>query len=355
MPYRPAGPAGGLIDPSHPTCGFRGRAGLGTGLPVVGTGLSAILPAVEQSTGPIIPPMHTAGTDPGYIPGLTSPRPAEVKEDAPDEAAERPPEGAAAEEEAAREEAVGAEEASGAEADTAAEKKAGAKADTEADVASDGEADDDGEEEDGGVAFEVSDRRGAIRAARRGVTFELDGEKAEFGWDEIGAVEVDTPRFGKRFGITVYTTNRRWYTADVEAPARKLLKEWTAQLDAVLDVYFEDSAEGGAAAEDGGEAKDQAAAGAEDQPGAGAEGEAGAKGKADTKADADADVKADTDAKTDAKADTEADTDAEADTDSDAKGSDTEGQGSDTEDGDTKNSGAKDSSAKKGDAENATP
>ncbi|WP_236257999.1 hypothetical protein [Streptomyces hygroscopicus] len=271
--------------------------------------------------------MHTAGTDPGYIPGLTSPRPADAKEDAPDKAAERPPEGAAAEEEAAQEEAVGGEEASGAEADTAADKKAGAKADTEADVASDGEADDDGEEEDGGVAFEVSDRRGAIRAARRGVTFELDGEKAEFGWDEIGAVEIDTPRFGKRFGITVYTTNRRWYTADVEAPARKLLKEWTAQLDAVLDVYFEDSAEGGAEAEGGGEAKDRAAAGAEDQPAAGAEGEAGAKGKADT--------------------DTKADTDAE--------GNDTEGQGSDTKNSDTKNSGAKDGSAKKGDAENATP
>ncbi|MCO8306044.1 MSCRAMM family adhesin SdrC [Streptomyces sp. RKCA744] len=290
--------------------------------------------------------MHTAGTDPGYIPGLTSPRPADAKEDAPDEAAERPPEGAAAEEEAAREEAVGAEEASGAEADAAADKKAGAKADTEADVASDGEADDDGEEEDGGVAFEVSDRRGAIRAARRGVTFELDGEKAEFGWDEIGAVEVDTPRFGKRFGITVYTTNRRWYTADVEAPARKLLKEWTAQLDAVLDVYFEDSAEGGAEAEGGGEAKDQAAAGAE--------GEAGAKGKADTDTKADADAKtgakAAPDADTDTKAAPEADTDAEADTDSDAKGSDTEGQGSDT-----KNSGAKDGSTKKGDAENATP
>ncbi|ASQ95892.1 hypothetical protein [Streptomyces sp. 11-1-2] len=183
--------------------------------------------------------MHTAGTDPGYVPGLTSPRPADVEEDAPDNAAERPPEEVTAEDEADQVES--------------AEAESDDEADTKGDVASDGEADDDGEkeeaeadgeEEDGGGVFDVSDRRGAIRAGRHGVAFELDGEKAEFEWDEIGAVEVDTPRFGKRFGITVYMTNRRWYTADVEAPARKLLKEWTAELDAVLDAYFEDSTDG---------------------------------------------------------------------------------------------------------------
>ncbi|MFE5160740.1 hypothetical protein ACFRNT_19875 [Streptomyces sp. NPDC056697] len=195
--------------------------------------------------------MHTAGTDPGYVPGLTSPRPADVEEDAPDNAAQRPPEEVTAEDEA--------DQVKGAEAEGAdAEAESDDEADAKGDVASDGEADDDGEEaeekedgeeEDGGVAFDVSDRRGAIRAGRHGVVFELDGEKAEFGWDEIGAVEVDSPRFGKRFGITVYTTNRRWYTADIEAPARKLLKEWTAELDAVLDAYFEDSADGKAEAD----------------------------------------------------------------------------------------------------------
>ncbi|MCG0284797.1 hypothetical protein [Streptomyces sp. PSAA01] len=192
--------------------------------------------------------MHTAGTDPGYVPGLTSPRPADVEEDAPDNAAERPPEEVTAEDEV---DEVEDTEAEGVDAEAESDVEAG----TKGDVASEGAADDDeeeeahGAEEDGGVVFDVSDRRGAIRAGRHGVAFELDGEKAEFGWDEIGAVEVDTPRFGKRFGITVYTTNRRWYTADVEAPARKLLKEWTAELDAVLDAYFEDSADGEAEAE----------------------------------------------------------------------------------------------------------
>ncbi len=198
--------------------------------------------------------MHTAGTDPGYIPGLTSPRPADEEEDAPDKAAaERPPEEGTAEDEPELDEEEGVE----------AEAESGGEADASKDVvASDGETDGDEEaedaDEDGGAVFEVSDRRGAIRAGRRGVTFELDGEKAEFGWDEIGAVEVDTPRFGKRFGITVYTTNRRWYTADVEAPARKLLKEWTAELDAVLDAYFEDSEGGEAEAEGEAEGKAEA-------------------------------------------------------------------------------------------------
>nr|WP_051573258.1 hypothetical protein [Streptomyces sp. PRh5] len=197
--------------------------------------------------------MHTAGTDPGYIPGLTSPRPADVEEDAPDKAAaEQPPEEVTAEDEPELDDEEGVE----------AEAESDGEADVSKDVvASDGEADDDAEDddEDGGAVFEVSDRRGAIRAGRHGVVFELDGEKAEFGWDEIGAVEIDTPRFGKRFGITVYTTNRRWYTADVEAPARKLLKEWTAELDAVLDAYFEDSEDGGAEAEADNETKTEAA------------------------------------------------------------------------------------------------
>ncbi|WP_445515524.1 hypothetical protein [Streptomyces sp. NEAU-174] len=200
---------------------------------------------MEQSTGPIIPPMHTAGTDPGYVPGLTSPRPADVEEDAPDKAAaEQPPEEITAEDEPELDERDELDEEEGVEE---AGVEAGTESDGEAGASKDDDAED--EDEDGGVAFEVSDRRGAIRAGRRGVVFELDGEKAEFGWDEIGAVEVDTPRFGKRFGITVYTTNRRWYTADVEAPARKLLKEWTAELDAVLDAYFEDSEDAGAEAE----------------------------------------------------------------------------------------------------------
>ncbi|NUP37819.1 MAG: hypothetical protein HOY76_12575, partial [Streptomyces sp.] len=88
--------------------------------------------------------------------------------------------------------------------------------------------------------FEVSDRRATILADKVGIVFRLDEEEADFTWDEIGAVEIDTPRFGKRFKVTVYTGPRRWFEAHVEAKSRGLLKTWTAELDAVLDEHFED-------------------------------------------------------------------------------------------------------------------
>ncbi|MFE5840871.1 hypothetical protein ACFQ7N_04400 [Streptomyces niveus] len=98
-------------------------------------------------------------------------------------------------------------------------------------------ADDD---EDGPV-FDISDRRASMTADRTGIRFQLDETEAEFGWDEIGAVEVETPRFGRRFTVTLHTTGRRRYQSDVDAPSRSSLKAWTAELDAVLDRYFEES------------------------------------------------------------------------------------------------------------------
>ena len=105
---------------------------------------------------------------------------------------------------------------------------------------SDGSQDAEAETEDGPV-FEVSDHRGSIRVAREGIRFVLDDQEAEFDWDEVGAVETASARFGRRFTVTVHMTTRRWFNAEVEAPARSALKEWTAQLDAALDAYFEES------------------------------------------------------------------------------------------------------------------
>ncbi|WP_354606032.1 hypothetical protein [Streptomyces panacea] len=102
------------------------------------------------------------------------------------------------------------------------------------------DSDDGGSDADGPV-FEVSDRRASMTADRTGVRFQLDETEAEFGWDEIGALEVETPRFGRRFTVTLHTTGRRHYQSDVDAPSRSSLKEWTAALDAVLDVYFEEA------------------------------------------------------------------------------------------------------------------
>ncbi|MEU1623888.1 hypothetical protein ABZ746_00785 [Streptomyces sp. NPDC020096] len=169
---------------------------------------------MEQRIGPNTPPVHGAGTDPAYIPGLALSRPVAAEEKVLEQPTEQPPADAvpadpAPEAAAPEEEAAATEEESGQPAD--------------------------------GPVFEVSDRRGSITVDHTGVSFRLDDELAEFPWDEVGAVEIDTPRFGRRFTVTVHTTGRRSYQADVEAPSRSLPKQWTAELDAVLDAYFEDT------------------------------------------------------------------------------------------------------------------
>ncbi|MGW1558205.1 hypothetical protein ACWCQ1_17045 [Streptomyces sp. NPDC002144] len=154
-------------------------------------------------------PVKGAGFDPAFIPGLTSPV-AEEPEDATSEGGD-------------------------VEAEEAETPVAGAQTD-ETDA-------DSGEEEAAdGPVFEAADRRARIVADRRGIRLSLDEEKCEFRWDEIGAVETESPRFGKRYTVTVHTPDRRWYPIEIEAPARSRFQEWDEQLDAVLDAYFDEEA-----------------------------------------------------------------------------------------------------------------
>lgn len=159
-------------------------------------------------------PVTGAGFDPAFIPGLTVPSQAKREEPEPqDTEASAEPEDATVSE--------GSEEPEGSEETT----------------------EDDGPDADGpddGPVFEASDRRAKIAADRKGVRLRLDEESCEFTWDEIAAVETESPRFGKRYTITVHTPDRRWYPIEIEATARSRFKEWDDQLDAVLDAYFED-------------------------------------------------------------------------------------------------------------------
>lgn len=145
---------------------------------------------------PIIQPVPAAGTDPGYIPGLMAPRLVEEADDTKDvppeaadeavadEVTDKVSEEAKAPETPAADESDGADEAVGAAGPVALTKNT-----AESDSASAGTAADD---EDGPV-FDISDRRASMTADRTGVRFQLDETEAEFGWDEIGAVEVETP------------------------------------------------------------------------------------------------------------------------------------------------------------------
>ncbi|MFC4034277.1 hypothetical protein ACFO3J_22770 [Streptomyces polygonati] len=250
---------------------------------------------MEQRIGSTSPPVPPAGIDPAFIPGLTPPPPAEGLDARTEPTADIPPEVPETTltkgKSAPRGTSAGAVPPGTADSADAAD---GARLSVDEPDAEDES--DDIEQEDGLPTFEATDRRGAIIADRSGVVFRLDDQEAEFGWDEIGAVEIDTPRFGRRFSVTVYTSTRRWFQADVDAPSRSVLKQWTTELEAVLDARFEDD---GAKEEAEPETADSVAA-------------EEAESEAETPADARTDDVADdaADAKTDATTGTEPDTDA---------------------------------------------
>ncbi|MDV9195051.1 hypothetical protein [Streptomyces sp. Wh19] len=193
---------------------------------------------MEQRIDPNTQPGYAAGTDPAFIPGLTAP----VTARKPDTSLEQPDLEETEPEQAEQEKPEQDHpEHDRPESEAAQERSAD-------DAAPDGDASDDGDSEAAddkdaadGPSFEVSDRRGSITADRAGVRFRLDDQEADFRWDEIGAVEVKLPRFGRRFTVTVHMSTRRWFNAEVEASARSSLKGWAAELDAVLDAYFEES------------------------------------------------------------------------------------------------------------------
>ncbi len=195
-----------------------------------GTGLSTILPAVEQRRGSSSQPLEGAGFDPAFIPGLTAPA------------------------------AGGPEDVRGGKTDADGEADAGPETDGVEDaVPSARESADDlaGPEEEAapvdGPVFEAADRRARIVADHKGVRLSLDDQACEFRWDEVGAVETETGRFGKRFTVTVHTPDRRWYPIEIEADSRGRFAEWESALDEVLDAYFEDGEATEADAEPDGE------------------------------------------------------------------------------------------------------
>jgi hypothetical protein len=166
---------------------------------------------VEQRISSSNQPLEGAGFDPAFIPGLVKPENEEADTTAEPEA---PADG-----KDVSEEPVSAEDGAPDES----------------------EAPEESEEPADGPAFEASDRRAKIVADRKGVRLTLDDQECEFRWDEIGAVETESPRFGKRFTVTVHTPDRRWYPIEIEATARARFPEWEQELDAVLDAYFEDA------------------------------------------------------------------------------------------------------------------
>ncbi|MEU3758185.1 hypothetical protein [Streptomyces albogriseolus] len=180
-------------------------------------------------------PLEGAGFDPAFIPGLTAPATGR-EEDAKDTKDAPGTDGDGTVADAATEAAPEAEESEKQGDSPAAEAAEAVEAAEESE-------DDEPEPAPDGPVFEASDRRAALVADHRGVRLRLDDQECEFRWDEIGAVETETARFGKRYTVTVHTPDRRWYPLEIDADSRRRFAEWDAALDEVLDAYFDDGAE----------------------------------------------------------------------------------------------------------------
>lgn len=195
--------------------------------------------------------MQAAATDPAYVPGLMPPRAGAQAADEPEQAEAEVPERAGKPGDAAatpsgdvREDAS-AQDAGDSVADGSVAQEPAAP--PEPAESGDGAAEheppasgDAGREDDDGPALEVADRRSTIIANRAGIILRLDDQEAEFEWSEIGAVEFQTSKYGRRLTVFVHMPNRHTYQADVTASGRDELKEWSGRLDAVLDAYFEE-------------------------------------------------------------------------------------------------------------------
>ncbi|MDH6225304.1 hypothetical protein M2169_002274 [Streptomyces sp. MJP52] len=213
-----------------------------------------ILRAVEQSIGsntkPLTPP---AAVDPALIPGLTVPVAADGEpEDAARDAA---PDG----DEAVVEDAVpGTEDTARADA-----APAGDPAEAGSEAAGSGPA-----PVPDGPVLEAKDFRARIVADHAGIRLSLDDQECDFRWDEVGAVETQTSKLGKRYTVVVHTPDQRWYWIEIDAKSRADVARWDSELDAVLDAYFEEAAEapaGDATGDEAGEtAADEAGSRAED-------------------------------------------------------------------------------------------
>ncbi|MEV0849963.1 hypothetical protein AB0J21_29485 [Streptomyces sp. NPDC049954] len=208
----------------------------------------------QKQTAPNLPPIGAAA-DPAFIPGLTLPGQSEGGDSAPgtEPEAERQAERETGTSAGAQAEPATAEPEPGRTAPEDAVPAApadDAESPEDAVPAKDAEeapgAPDSGDPEDAGTSsapdaeFTASDRRGTIAVDRDGVRFTLDDQAAEWRWDEIGAVEYGTSRWGRRLTVTVHTPEKRWYPTDVQAPDKATLERWTEDLDAALDAWFEE-------------------------------------------------------------------------------------------------------------------
>lgn len=85
--------------------------------------------------------------------------------------------------------------------------------------------------------FLAADSRSGIVIDESGVTFDFEGESAEFPWAEIQSVH-SKPGGGHRLMVAVVLPGGKFYECGVKARNRLTLEHWFRDLGHVLHVYL---------------------------------------------------------------------------------------------------------------------
>ncbi|NDZ79194.1 hypothetical protein G3I19_11840 [Streptomyces sp. SID10853] len=84
----------------------------------------------------------------------------------------------------------------------------------------------------------AADRRNAVVVDSQGVSFELDGRTADFGWSQIRSVPYKGSFGGTTLMVAVVLADGAFYECAVEARSGAALQQWFAELAPVLGYYL---------------------------------------------------------------------------------------------------------------------
>ncbi|WP_405795237.1 hypothetical protein [Streptomyces sp. NBC_01506] len=86
--------------------------------------------------------------------------------------------------------------------------------------------------------FLAADSRSGIVVDETGVTFDFEGQSAEFPWAEIQSVHSKPGVGGHRLMVAVVLPGGKFYECGVKARNRVTLEHWFRDLGYVLHVYL---------------------------------------------------------------------------------------------------------------------
>ncbi|EST28820.1 hypothetical protein [Streptomyces niveus] len=86
--------------------------------------------------------------------------------------------------------------------------------------------------------FLAADSRSGIVVDENGVTFDFEGQSAEFPWSEIQSIHSKPGVGGHRLMVAVVLPGGKFYECGVKARSSATLNHWFRDLGHVLSVYL---------------------------------------------------------------------------------------------------------------------